>query len=85
MDTQPIASHKRIGFTLTVYPNRIEIEERGLAGLWKKASVLLRNVTSIDMPRTKAHIVVKTNDGKTHKWICGRDTEAIYQAIMASL
>lgn len=54
-------------------------------GLRKTQTVLLRNNTGLDLPRHKAHIVVKTNDAQSYKWICGRDTEPIYQAIMAAL
>jgi len=85
MASEPLASHRRTGFSLTVYPNRIEVEERGLMALRKTQTVLLRNIAGVDLPRTKAHIVVKTNDGKRYKWVCGGDTETIYQAIMAAL
>jgi hypothetical protein len=83
--TGPLVEYHRVGFALTVYPNRIEVVETGVAWLKKHTTVLLRNVASVEMNRVKSHLTLKTNDGKKHSWVCGLRTEEVYQAILAAL
>lgn len=85
MSIEALAAHRRYRFSLVVYPNRIEVEETNTIGLKKKETVLLRNVASVDVPNLKTHVIVKTTDGRTYKWLCGRETEAVYQAIVGAL
>lgn len=82
---EPIAQFTRPMFTFTVYHNRIEIEETGALLLKKKTSILLRNVSGVEMNRVKTQLTVKTNDGKQLKWLLAPRTEELYNAILGAL
>lgn len=85
MSDQPLAQHKRLGFSLTVWPNRIEVEQVGALAMKKREVIPLRNVTAVERHAASSRITVRTNDGKKHTWATGFDTAKIYDAIMSAL
>lgn len=59
----PIATYKSIGTTVTIYPNRLEIQRPGIFAA--KITIPFRNIASIQRPSLLNRIDIKTNDGKT--------------------
>jgi hypothetical protein len=76
-----LARYNRLGFSLTVYPNRIEVVE----GVMRKRTIIpLRNVANVEKTLTNK-VIIHTNDGKKQTFVCGLQTGKIYDAIMAAL
>lgn len=84
-NTEPLAQHKRFRFSLSVFSNRIEVEEANALGLKRQQVILLRNVVSVKQQPLGGKLVVETNDGKKLTFVTGTDTPAILQAIVGAL
>ena len=83
-EMQPLAEYKRIGFSLAVYPNRIETSQVTFMWLRKKEVIPVRNIANVERPLS-GRVIIHTNDGKKHSLICGFDRDRIYEAIMQVL
>lgn len=75
-----IIEHKRLGFHLVLYTNRLEINAAG-----KKETIPLRNIASIEKAPLTNAITIKTNDGKRRQFHCGKDNQAVYEAILNAI
>ena len=83
-DQEPLAEYKLGGFSITVYPNRIE--EVVASFLAKKRTVIpLRNIAGVEKHLLTGRLTVKTNDGKKKVLNTGPATDRIYEAIMQAL
>jgi len=82
--SEPIAEYKRTGFHLILYPNRLEAVAG--FGLTTKTVIPLRNVANVEKPVSlQGDIIVKTNDGKKHRFACMGDAKRMYEAILNAL
>lgn len=84
-DQEIVAQIRRFGFSLIVYRNRVEVEEMGAFALKKHTVVPIRNIASVEKSRTKAKLVIRTNDGKRYEWVTAPETDRVYEALMAAL
>jgi len=85
MEQQAIVTYKRFGFTLEVFPNRIEIsDELAFPGLRKRQIIPVRNISYVER-KPSNRIVVTTNDGKRRSFVCGHKTREVYAAILGAL
>lgn len=79
---EPIFEYKRLGFSFTVYPNRIETSSGTM--FKKHSSLLMRNVTDVTLTRS-GQLEVMTSDGKKHKFIIGLTAPQARQAILEAI
>jgi hypothetical protein len=79
MAGEPAFTYERTGFRFTVYPNRIEVEDRA------KETILLRNVTDVSVGGLLRQLRVTTNDRKQREFNLGPKAEEARQAIAAML
>jgi len=84
MEQQAIVTYKRFGFTLEVFPNRIEISELAFLWLRKRQIIPFRNISNVER-KLSNRIVVTTNDGKRRSFVCGHKTREVYAAILGAL
>jgi hypothetical protein len=64
--TEPISKYDYVGFHVSVFSNRLELQLPG--GLFgKKEMIPFRNIASIEKPPLLNCIDIKTNDGKKHR------------------
>lgn len=80
----PVFEYSRAGFKFQVFTNRIDIEQQAILGK-KKESILLRNVSSVEVKKATGKIVLKTNDKSQKEYIIGLKVEEAYNAIMPLL
>lgn len=71
------------GIKLTLYPNRLEIEQ-GMLLTKKRESILLRSITDVSVPALRNQITITTADGKKHSYTCTHPKEA-KEAILANI
>ncbi len=81
----PLATHKRFGFRLDVYDNRLEVRQMGFLFVTRRSVIPFRSIASIDKHANTSRITVHTNDGKKHTFVTGWQTPKIYDAIMAAM
>ncbi len=65
------AHFKNVAITITVHPNRVEIEDkRGCFGfvMPKRTTIPLRSLASVETPTGLSVIVLRTLDGKVYKY-----------------
>lgn len=84
MPDEPTFRYERFRFTFTVYPNRIEVEEKGTFST-KKEAVLLRNVTDVVRQGVQGKLRITTNDGRTREWLIGTRADEARDAILSLL
>ena len=60
----------RLGLELTVHDNRVEVME-GMVPFRKKETIPFRNIATVEVSKFTKELVIKTNDGKTHKFAIG--------------
>ena len=78
---------KRAFLKLTVHDNRIEVVE-GMIPYRKKQTIPFRNIAEVEVTKVTKQLVVKTNDGKEHKFAfggVGRKAEQARRAIVERL
>ena len=79
--SDPIHSFKMAGYTVNLYPNRLDIEQGSILGK-KTETILLRNVTNVECGLGKPLTII-TADGKKHKLsIGGSAAETMRKQIM---
>lgn len=83
MDETPLYTYGRFGFSLRLYPNRIEVAE-GPFGM-KRETVLLRSVTDVSAIGFTGRLSVTTADGRARNWRVGWQAERARAAILAAL
>jgi len=71
------------GIKLTLYPNRVEIEQ-GMLLTKKRETILLRSVTDVSVPALQNRLTITTSDGKKHTYNC-MNAKAAKEAIIANL
>lgn len=71
---------------LEVHDNRIEVTE-GMFPATKRQTIPFRNIASVEVSKFTKELVIKTNDGKTHKYAIGGfgKAQAAREAIAAKL
>jgi hypothetical protein len=80
----PIKEAKWLNVRVALYPNRIEIAQNIFPFGWKKETILLRNVTSIEKG-IGTRLFVITNDKKKHAIPIVGDWNAWQEAIANAL
>ncbi len=85
--SEPSFRYHRPGLAFEVWPNRVEVQERGgFLGIGgKKLSLLMRNITDVQVEGFTKQVTITTSDGKKHKWQLGSDGEQARAAILAQL
>ncbi len=81
---EPVFEYSRTGFSFKVFANRIDVEKQAILGK-KKETILLRNVSSIEVKKATGKIVIKTNDKETKEYIIGIKVEDAHSAILPLL
>ncbi len=69
-----------LGNRLIIYDNRVEI----ITGFWpfrRKRVISFNNIASVETPQFLNVVVIRTNDGKSHKYSVG-NAKKIQQAIV---
>jgi hypothetical protein len=82
--TDALFHHERRGFSLTVYPNRIDTMTKAVLTT-KRETILLRNVTNVEINGLVKKLHITTNDGTTRAYFVGPDPEPARQAILSAL
>lgn len=60
----------RFGLKIIVHDNRIEIHD-GMFPTLKKSVIPMSNIATVEITRLSKELVIKTNDGKSHKYAIG--------------
>lgn len=86
---EPTYTYSRVGFSFTVYANRIDIVDKSAFGAFftggKKETILLRNITSVDVKGMTRKLTITTSDNKAREFNLGGKSEQARQAIVALL
>ncbi len=82
---EPLARYKRFGFSMTVYPNRIEVKRLAFLWLSRTTVIPLKSVANVEKNTATNRLTVHTNDGKRHKFVTGFQTGKLYEAILGAL
>jgi len=78
-DNEILASYKRFGFRMTVYPTHIAITEGTL--LRKDATIFIGDVTGVEVTRT-GKLAIITRDGRRRVCTLGLKAKKMRDAIM---
>lgn len=84
METEPLYHYKRIGFSFSVHPNRIDIVEKSGFFPAKPSSIPLKNVASVTKT-ISGKIILTLNDGTKREYTIGPDAERAQQVIAENL
>lgn len=80
----PLKQYKVGGYSVVLFANRIEIARSSILGR-SSDTILLRNITSVDLP-LGGMLTIATADGKRTKLsIGGKEAKAMQQAIIEAL
>ena len=61
---------KRLGLKIKVDDKRVEIRY-GMFPYVRKTIIPMRSIASVEVSRFTKHLVIRTNDGKEHKYAIG--------------
>lgn len=86
-ESEPLFTYHRAGLNFEVWPNRIEVQERGgfLGMGGKKTVILLRNVSDVKVEGMTKQVTIATNDGNKRKWQLGSDGPKAVDTIVSLL
>lgn len=74
-DQKPVYEEKRVGFRLTVWPNRVETSEGTL--IPKLNTYPLKSITGITVAGMTRRLQITTQDGKAHQYQLAHPERAI--------
>jgi hypothetical protein len=76
--------YDRTGFTFDVFPNRIEVAEKGLFKT-NKTTILIKTITNVEIVGITKKLKITTQDKKTHEFQIGTNAPAARDTILAQL
>jgi hypothetical protein len=71
------------GIKLTLYPNRLEVEQ-GVLLTKKRETILLKAITDVSVPTLRNELRITTSDGKKRSFACSH-AKAAKEAIVTNL
>jgi hypothetical protein len=65
-----MTSFSRVGLKIIVHDNRVEIRD-GMLPYVKKTHIPFSNISAVEVSKFTKSLVIRTNDGKEHKYQIG--------------
>jgi len=89
MAEEPLFRYHRVGFTFSVYRNRIDVVDKsgmfGMLGAGKNETILLRSVTDVTIEGAARKLKITTSDGRKREFILGPKGKEARETILSLL
>ncbi len=82
---KPLAMHRRFGFSIRVYPNRVEVRKLKFLFIHGREVIPMRNISHVERDVFSNRVVIHTSDGRRRRYVCGLVTGKVYDAILGAL
>lgn len=82
---KPLAMHRRFGFSIRVYPNRVEVRNLKFLFIHGREVIPMRNISHVERDVFSNRVVIHTSDGRRRRYVCGLATGKVYDAILGAL
>lgn len=82
---KPLAMHRRFGFSIRVYPNRVEVRKLKFLFIHGREVIPMRNISHVERDVFLNRLMIHTSDGRRRRYICGLATGKVYEAILGAL